>query len=354
MIATPTEGPFYMVNLLRYREKAEYPDGRETDLTGREANALYAPFEFIDAIGARVVFSSGVDQQIDGNDIVWEEVVIVEYPCPLAFFAMISHPEFQARAVHKFAGVEKTIAMVTELGPSQLPEGFVPPASPYPATEEDPAFELIHVMDFHQIAQYEVSAGEPTRTGEEAWQMYAANGSEAAQRVGSYPTARFVVQGVFQGDGRSWDEVQVVHMPSRAGFQALLDDATRQAGRYHRYAALAHNYSLITFPTLMDIPGAPGTGGTQPLPVTDDGVGTLCTIDSNCPGNGVDTCLTAGAAAGFCTREGCGAGECQSPYVCCHDCAAMVAAMLPFEGSACLPEHVVDQLTAAPASCTCD
>ena len=36
------EGPVQMVNLLKYREKAEYEDGRETDLTGAEAYSLYA------------------------------------------------------------------------------------------------------------------------------------------------------------------------------------------------------------------------------------------------------------------------------------------------------------------------
>ena len=354
MIAAPTEGPFYMVNLIRYREKAEYPDGRETDLTGREANALYAPFEFLAAIGARLVFNSEVSVQIDGDDTVWEEVAIVEYPCPLAFFAMLSHPEFQARAIHKEAGVEKTIVMVTELGPSPLPEGFVPPESPYPATEEDPAFELIHVMDFHEIAQYEEGADEPERTGEEAWEMYAVNGSEAAQRVGSYPTALFLVQGVLSGDDRPWDQVQIVHMPSLQGFLALLDDETRQAGSYHREAALAHNYSLITYPSVVDIPGAPDGGGTGPLPITSDGVGTPCTTDGDCPGNGELTCLTDGGGVGFCTREGCSAGECEAPYVCCHDCSEAVASLLPFEGSACFPSDVIGQLTASPVSCTCD
>jgi hypothetical protein len=184
--------------------------------------------------------------------------------------------------------------------------------------------------------------------------MYVANGSAAGQRIGSYPTAQFLVQGVLTGDDRPWDQVQIVHMPSLAGFQALLDDETRQAGRYHRYAALAHNYSLITYPNVVDIPGAPTHGGAEPPPVTDDGVGTLCTSDDDCPGNGVDTCLTDGGGAGFCTREGCGSGECQSPYVCCHDCSALVAPMLPFEGGACLFDDIIEQLTAAPASCTCD
>ena len=35
------EGPICMVNLIKFKEKAEYEDGRETDLTGREAYELY-------------------------------------------------------------------------------------------------------------------------------------------------------------------------------------------------------------------------------------------------------------------------------------------------------------------------
>ena len=36
-----SEGPICMVNLLRFKDKAAYEDGRDTDLTGREAYALY-------------------------------------------------------------------------------------------------------------------------------------------------------------------------------------------------------------------------------------------------------------------------------------------------------------------------
>ena len=35
------EGPIGMVNLLKFKPKAEYEDGRETDLTGRKAYELY-------------------------------------------------------------------------------------------------------------------------------------------------------------------------------------------------------------------------------------------------------------------------------------------------------------------------
>jgi haloalkane dehalogenase len=354
MVTAPTEGPFYMVNLIRFREKAQYPDGRETDLTGREANALYSPIEFLEAIGARVVFSTDVDNQIDGDNNTWESVAIVEYPCPLAFFAMSAAPDFQARAIHKQAGVEKTIVLVTELMETPIPADPDQSESPYPPTTEDPAFDLIHVMNFHDQAQYEAGSDEPVRTGQEAWQLYQAAGSEASSRLGIYLTARFVVQGVFIGDDRPWDEIVLVHMPSREGFQALLNDSTRQAGRYHRYAALADNYSMITYPTISEIPGSPSSENSQLLPVTIDGTGTLCKTDKDCPGNGVNKCLTNGGEFGFCTREGCNAGDCQAPYVFCYNCNAFVASMLPFDGSACLLNDKVDQLTSAPASCTCD
>lgn len=34
------DGPIYMVNLLKFRARAEYPDQRETDLTGQQAHAI--------------------------------------------------------------------------------------------------------------------------------------------------------------------------------------------------------------------------------------------------------------------------------------------------------------------------
>lgn len=351
MVSSPTDGPFYMLNLITYRELAEYKDGRETDLTGREANALYAPAEFLAAIGAGPVFSTTVGNQIDGDDYIWDDVAIVEYPCPTAFFAMLLHPEFQARAIHKDAGVEKTIIMVTDLEPSLLPPDFEPPVSPYPATEEDPAFELIHVMDFHDIAQYEDDANEPERTGAEAWDMYESGGSSAGVEIGSYPTARFSVQGVLSGDDRGWDEVHINHMPSMAGFEALLANGTRQDGRYHRYAALANNYSMITFPSLNELLETSNSGGEGQLPITQYGVGTPCSTDADCVGIG--TCLSDGTSLGFCTRQ-CGSGECGDPYVCCHSCSELVAPQLPFNGSACLVSEITEQLTASPASCTCN
>lgn len=87
---------------------------------------------------------------------------------------------------------------------------------------------------------------------------------------------------------------------------------------------------------ISDFPGASGPDEPTPPPVTADGTGTYCQQDADCPGDGVDLCLSE-SGAGFCTREGSATGECQAPDVCCHSCSEMAAPMLPFEGSACVP-----------------
>ena len=47
-------GPIYMVNLLKFKQRAEYADGRETDLTGAEAYQIY-----IDAVTKLLVEFGG-------------------------------------------------------------------------------------------------------------------------------------------------------------------------------------------------------------------------------------------------------------------------------------------------------
>ena len=54
---TDDNEPIYMLNLLKFKEKAEYKDGRETNLTGREAYTIYAEFmdKHLKEIGGELV-----------------------------------------------------------------------------------------------------------------------------------------------------------------------------------------------------------------------------------------------------------------------------------------------------------
>ena len=91
---------------------------------------------------------------------------------------------------------------------------------------------------------------------------------------------------------------------------------------------------------------------SQTLPVLADGTGTLCSSDGDCQALEASHCLIA-SQGGFCTVEGCAAGACGAPYVCCHSCNEAFASLLPFEGSACIPESASGVL-AGQAGCTCD
>ena len=348
MAMAPTEGPFYMVNLIKYRDQAVYPDGRETDLTGREANALYSPTEFLEAIGARPVFVGAVTGTTLGAAGTWDEVAIVEYPCPLALFAMSAHPEFQARSIHKEAGLEKSIVMVTHL---QALGNVEPADPPFPPTAEDPAFELVRVFALREQAEYPPDSGEPARTGQEALDLYSAGVAADEQRLGLYPKARLKVQGVMIGDGRDFDEVWIDYVPSGAAFDALAADPDVVAAIPHRDAALADAYGLKVDAMLSAIPDGEGGDPDEPT-VTEDGTGTVCSSDADCQGLTAAHCLSEGGL-GICTVEGCTAGTCFTPYECCHDCNPMAAPMLPFEGSACLPAEATGMLE-GQAGCTCD
>ena len=37
----PDDGPVFMINLFKFRDRAEYADGRDTDLSGIEAYQIY-------------------------------------------------------------------------------------------------------------------------------------------------------------------------------------------------------------------------------------------------------------------------------------------------------------------------
>ncbi|MEO0597314.1 MAG: hypothetical protein AAF126_14490 [Chloroflexota bacterium] len=247
MMQAPTEGPFYMVNLIQYREQAVYADGRETDLTGREANDLYSPTEFLTAIGARPVYIGDVTSDVTGEESTWDSVAIVQYPCPLAFFAMGADPEFQARSINKDAGLESSTVMVTY--PRPLDDFELPDVA-----SDDTAFELVQVVRYNDEAQYADGSNEPSRTGQDAMDFYSESILEVGLEYGVYPKARLEVEGVYIGDGQEWDEVWVYYAPSQEAFDAFLADPVVIAAQYHLEAALDDAYALIVDPMFSMIP----------------------------------------------------------------------------------------------------
>jgi uncharacterized protein (DUF1330 family) len=109
LMADDSGGPVVMVNLLRFRAKAVYPDGRPSDLTGRQAYNLYAaPMQnIIEQGGGKVLFGGDIASLVIGDvEDLWDTCVLVEYPSAAAFAAIVTSPEVAEIGVHRAAGLE--------------------------------------------------------------------------------------------------------------------------------------------------------------------------------------------------------------------------------------------------------
>ena len=78
-VSTQTaEGPLVMVNLLKFREKAVYKDGRPDDITGAEAYMRYAEQMrgVVEREGGRFLFGGEVQGLVIGEvEELWDIVV---------------------------------------------------------------------------------------------------------------------------------------------------------------------------------------------------------------------------------------------------------------------------------------
>lgn len=255
MVNPAEDGPFYMINLIQFREKAVYADGRETDLTGREANNLYSPIDILEEIGAEVVFMAQVEKMRLGDGTKWDQVAIVRYPSRRAFLQMTQRPDFQARSIHKDAGVGRTIVMVSHLIDLPTSEGSTRPEPAYPATADDRPFEMIHVLRYRDTARYEEGSTEPAVSGREAMEKYGTAAGSVARPMGVHPAAWFRIEGVFIGDGRPWDEVRINHFPSHATLAKHLESEVRAEAQRHRAAALEDTYAIQARPLINRLGG---------------------------------------------------------------------------------------------------
>jgi len=111
--------PMCMVNMLKFKSKAEYADGSEPELSGREAYARYAAgvTACLAAVGGSVRFSGAVTGLLLGEvEELWDMVAIAEYPSRKAMLAMVQSPEYQAITKHRDAGLAGQLNICTRPG----------------------------------------------------------------------------------------------------------------------------------------------------------------------------------------------------------------------------------------------
>ena len=112
------DGPIYMLNLLKFKEKAVYEDGRACDLTGSEAYQRYARAfrEIMEPRGVRILYSGEVRGALIGaGDDLWDAVALIEYPSTEVMLTMLRDEEYQQAQQHRAAGLEGQLLI--ECGP---------------------------------------------------------------------------------------------------------------------------------------------------------------------------------------------------------------------------------------------
>ena len=120
--------PILMVNLVRFRENAFYPDGSGFEPCSGEiafAQRYAAPVSKIaEAMGARLVFGEPVRQTFIGpEDEKWDRFYLLYYPETRIFLDLLVMPEFLDFSVHRKAGTLDARMIVCDS--SDLPDKFL-------------------------------------------------------------------------------------------------------------------------------------------------------------------------------------------------------------------------------------
>jgi uncharacterized protein (DUF1330 family) len=116
-------GPIHMLNLVKLRAQAAYPDGRRA--TGAEAYAVYGrESEPVFArLGGSIVWRGAFEQMLIGpTEERWDLCFIAQYPTVDAFVAMIRDPTYREAVKHRQAAVGDS--RLIRLAPGAVGVGF--------------------------------------------------------------------------------------------------------------------------------------------------------------------------------------------------------------------------------------
>lgn len=110
------DGPVVMLNLLKFRERANYPSGSpHPPCSGAEAYLRYQT-AFVEAVGdvshAEIVWEGRIDTTFVGDAAQdWDKCMMVRYPSRQDFLAMMANADYRDALVHRYAGLERTVLL---------------------------------------------------------------------------------------------------------------------------------------------------------------------------------------------------------------------------------------------------
>lgn len=204
-------GPMWALNLMAYRDRADYTDGRETGLTGAEADEVYAPHEHLAAVGSRIILVAPVVHHLRGDERRWDRIAIAQYRDRMALVDMNSSKEFQTDEAHKDAGMDFTIVMAT----------FPVEGDPVPPQESGANTDKLMLLQV---------------VGD-------ADAPDLADGLDATPIGRFWVEDRFIGDHRTFAE---------ARFHLISPDAASELSS-QEFVRDQSSYALIADPTMDEV-----------------------------------------------------------------------------------------------------
>lgn len=124
----PRDTPINMLNLLRYRELAEYPAGHEHAGKGWSGRRAYEEYGVTSGpifrrLGGTIIWRGRFETMVTGPEGErWDDAFIAQYPDAAAFFAMIKDPDYQQAVVNRTAALLDS--RLVRFAPGEAGEGF--------------------------------------------------------------------------------------------------------------------------------------------------------------------------------------------------------------------------------------
>lgn len=121
--ALPRDVPIMMLNVLKFRDKADYDDGR--NVTGAEAYAAYSreSAPVFRRVGGEIIWRGKPEVMLIGPQHKhWDIIFVARYPSAAGFLEMVTDPDYRAAVRHRQAAVlDSRLIRMTEAGHG---EGF--------------------------------------------------------------------------------------------------------------------------------------------------------------------------------------------------------------------------------------
>ena len=124
----PRDEPIHMLNLLRFRDTAAYPEGHEHAAKGWSGRRAYREYGSASGpvfarVGGSIVWRGSFECTVIGPDQErWDIGFVAAYPSGAAFLEMLADPDYRAAVVNRSAAVLDS--RLVRFAPGQVGPGF--------------------------------------------------------------------------------------------------------------------------------------------------------------------------------------------------------------------------------------